>query len=255
MGCGRGLQHLCRGRAPPASICHGRASRERGLRTLHFGWCARRSVARLRPCHWQRAPQDRVRCLGEHRCSVVSTRHMCQTYILATVRPAQITAVWSSTPAPCCAPQGRGSGESWARGGRCARASPPTACALAPRDSRGGLCARASACLQRAGHPSRHCHGALPRGWGQRGTGFCDNNTSTCQLQFMQVLGQVLPTFGLNLCELSAYWDSHNSLKITLCTGCRCRTHAAAAACFFSFEARQSVRICAGTSQNFFVFL
>ena len=35
----------------------------------------------------------------------------------------------------------------------------------------GGLCARASACLQRAGHPSRHCHGALPRGWGQRGTG------------------------------------------------------------------------------------
>ena len=53
-----------------------------------------------------------------------------------------------------------------------------------------------------------------PTGVGTGGTAVCDNNT--CQLQFMQVLGQVLPTFGLNLCELSLYWDSHNSLKITL---------------------------------------
>ena len=171
-------------------------------------------MGRMRPCHWQRAPRDRERSLGQHRCSGLSTRGGCSTYILATARPAQITAVWSSTPAPCCAPQGRGPGESWARGGRCARASPPTACALAPRDSRGGLCARASACLQRAGHPSRHCHGALPRGWDSAEWAVCDNNT--CQLMFMQVLGQVLPTFGLNLCELSLYWDSHNSLKITM---------------------------------------
>ena len=41
----------------------------------------------------------------------------------------------------------------------------------------------------------------------------CDNNTWF--MQFMQVLGQVLPTFGLNLCELSLYWDSHKSLKKT----------------------------------------
>ena len=142
-----------------------------GLKAPYFGWRARRSVGRMRPCHWQRAPRDRGGCSGEHKWPQVSTRRGGSTYILATARPAQITAVWSSTPAPCCAPQGRGPGESWARGGRCARASPPTACALAPRDSRGGLCARASACLQRAGHPSRHCHGALPRGWGQRGMG------------------------------------------------------------------------------------
>ena len=35
-GCGRGLQHLCRGRAPPASICHGRASSERGSESAIF---------------------------------------------------------------------------------------------------------------------------------------------------------------------------------------------------------------------------
>ena len=79
-----------------------------GLRTLHFGWCARRSVGRLRPCHWQRAPRDRERSLGEHKWPQVSTRQACQTYILATVRPAQITAVWNSTPAPTAA---RGPGE------------------------------------------------------------------------------------------------------------------------------------------------
>ena len=35
-GCGRGLQHLCRGWAPPASICHGRASSERGAESAIF---------------------------------------------------------------------------------------------------------------------------------------------------------------------------------------------------------------------------
>ena len=64
-----------------------------GLKAPYFGWCARRSVARLRPCHWQRAPRDRERSLGEHKCPGCSTRQACQTYILATVRPAQITAV------------------------------------------------------------------------------------------------------------------------------------------------------------------
>ena len=112
-----------------------------------------RRMRPARPCHWQRAPRDRERSLGQHRCSGLSTRHMCQTYILATARPAQITAVWSSTPAPCCAPQGRGPGESWARGGRCARASPPDACARAAGGSRDGLCARAPTSLQRAGRP------------------------------------------------------------------------------------------------------
>ena len=35
-GCGRGLQHLCRGRAPPASISHWRASSERGSESAIF---------------------------------------------------------------------------------------------------------------------------------------------------------------------------------------------------------------------------
>ena len=52
-----------------------------------------RRMRPARPCHWQRAPRDRETSLGEHKCRLVSTRHMCQTYILATARPAQITAV------------------------------------------------------------------------------------------------------------------------------------------------------------------
>jgi hypothetical protein len=108
-------------------------------------WRARPAVAPRRP----------VGCPGHPIWPQFSTPHPPLIYSLPPVRGAAATLLWYSPPAPCCALQGRARGESRARGGRCARASPPDACARAAGGSRDGLCARAPTSLQRAGRPSR----------------------------------------------------------------------------------------------------
>ena len=106
-------------------------------------WRARPAVAPRRP----------VGCPGLGKWRQVSTPHPPLIYSLPPVRGAAASLLWYSPPAPCCALQGRAPGESRARGGRCARASPPDACARAAGGSRDGLCARAPTSLQRAGRP------------------------------------------------------------------------------------------------------
>ena len=106
-------------------------------------WRARPAVAPRRP----------VGCPGHPIWPHFRTPHPPLIYSLPPVRGAAVQLLWYSPPAPCCALLGRGRGESRARGGRCARASPPDACARAAGGSRDGLCARAPTSLQRAGRP------------------------------------------------------------------------------------------------------
>ena len=124
--------------------------------------------------------------------------------------------------APRLRPAARRRGAARANHGReeaAVRAPAPQPLARWRRETVGGGCARGRLHVCRGRVTPADIVMAPSHGGGDSAErAVCNNNT--CQLQFMQVLGQVLPTFGLNLCELSLYWDSCNSLKITLCTGC-----------------------------------
>ena len=142
----------------------------------------------------------------------------------APARPAKPTSLPLCGPPksrPCGAPRlrpaARRRGAARANHGRAesaVRAPAPQPLARWRRETVGGGCARGRLHVCRGRVTPADIVMAPSHGGGDSAEwAVCDNNTWF--MQFMQVLGQVLPTFGLNLCELSAYWDSRKSLKKT----------------------------------------